>query len=293
MSYTIVTDSSCNLPEALIERYGIEVLPLRFMSEGKEYVSFLKGKVTDLAAFYTMMRDGKVFTTSLPNQQLSTDIIRTEFERGNDILYIGFSSKLSGTYEATAALLDEIGAAYPDRRHTAVDTRGASLGEGLLVLYAARKRELGHSLDEVAAWLDDARFRLAHWFTVDDLMYLYRGGRVSRPAATAAAFLSIKPVLHMDDAGALVPVEKVRGRRRSVKALFDHLKKSWDAEFGPQTVAISHGDCMKDAQELAQMIRDDRALEVEDVIVNYVDPVIGAHSGPGTLALFYMAKSRD
>lgn len=113
MSYTIVTDSSCNLPEALIERYGIEVLPLRFMSEGKEYVSFLKGKVTDLAAFYTMMRDGKVFTTSLPNQQLSTDIIRTEFERGNDILYIGFSSKLSGTYEATAALLDEIGPPTP------------------------------------------------------------------------------------------------------------------------------------------------------------------------------------
>lgn len=293
MPYTIVTDSSCNLPEDLIEQYGIEVLPLRFESEGKEFVSFLKGKTTDLAAFYTMMRDGKVFTTSLPNQQLSSDLIESEFERGNDILYIGFSSKLSGTYEATAALLAEIGARYPQRRSVAVDTRGASLGEGLLVLYAARKKELGQSLDQVGDWLKDARFHMAHWFTVDDLMYLYRGGRVSRPAAAAATFLSIKPVLHMDDAGALVPVEKVRGRRRSVKALFEHLKKSWSPDFGPQTVAISHGDCMKDAQELAQMIRSDRSIEVEDVIVNYVDPVIGAHSGPGTLALFYLATSRD
>ena len=293
MPYTIVTDSSCNLPEELIERYGIEVLPLRFESEGKEYVSFLKGSVTDLAAFYTMMRDGKVFTTSLPNQQLSSNLIRTEFERGNDILYIGFSSKLSGTYDATASLLEEIGAAYPDRRFCAVDTRGASLGEGLLVLYAARKRAEGCTIDEVRDWLVDARFHMAHWFTVDDLMYLYRGGRVSRPAATAAAFLSIKPILHMDDAGALVPVGKARGRRRSVKALYDHLKKSWDSAFGPQTVAISHGDCMQDAQDLADMIRTDATLAVDDVIINYVDPVIGSHSGPGTLALFFMATSRD
>lgn len=294
MAYRIVTDSSCNLPEDIIDTYQLTILPLTFMIDGKQHVSYLKGAHTDLQRFYTMMRDGKVITTSLPNVAESTDTIRSILDEGNDVLYLGFSSALSGTYESTEGICRQLGQEYPERKLCCVETHAASGGEGLLVLYAAELQAAGSPLEEVAQWVCDNRLRLAHWFTVDDLMYLYRGGRVSRTSATAGTILNIKPVLHVDDKGRLIPMEKVRGRKRSLDAMLIHMKEGFSHADAPQHVCITHGDCMEDVDYLVSRIHDEfTEEEVADIIVNHVDPVIGAHSGPGTMALFYLADSRN
>ena len=290
MDFDIVSDSSCNLPDAMIEEFGLHILPLRFMSEGEEYQSFTEGEKSDLQRFYKMMRDGRVFTTSLPYQQKSEELLRRLLESGRDILYIGFSSGLSGTYEATAAILDALRPLYPARKIYHVDTRGASMGEGLLVYKAAKMAQAGATIEETHAWVEANKFNLAHWFTVDDLMYLFRGGRVSRTSAWAGSLLNIKPVLHMDNAGHLIPMEKVRGRKKSLVALVDHMEKSAIQPVSEQTVFISHGDCEDDANFVADEIR--KRFGCTDIHINYVDPVIGAHSGPGTVALFFLADAR-
>lgn len=290
MSYVIVTDSSCNLPESLIDQHELEILPLTFMIDGVQHTSYLKGEVTDLKQFYTMMREGKVITTSLPNVADSTDLIEGLLKSGSDVLYLGFSSALSGTYESTERIMKELGAKYPERKAISVETLAASEGEGMLVLYAADLRESGKSIEEVADWVRENRLHLAHWFTVDDLMFLYRGGRVSRASATAGTMLNIKPVMHVDDEGRLIPVSKVRGRKRSINAMFDRMKESIEPSYGLQHIGITHGDCLEDAEYLAGLIR--KEFEIKDLTINYVDPVIGAHSGPGTLALFFLAKTR-
>ena len=290
MDFDIVSDSSCNLPDAMIEEFGLHILPLRFMSEGEEYQSFTEGEKSDLQRFYKMMRDGRVFTTSLPYQQKSEELLRRLLESGRDILYIGFSSGLSGTYEATAAILDALRPLYPSRKIYHVDTRGASMGEGLLVYKAAKMAQAGATIEEAHAWVEANKFNLAHWFTVDDLMYLFRGGRVSRTSAWAGSLLNIKPVLHMDNAGHLIPMEKVRGRKKSLVALVDHMEKSAIQPVSEQTVFISHGDCEDDANFVADEIR--KRFGCTDIHINYVDPVIGAHSGPGTVALFFLADAR-
>lgn len=290
MQFKIVSDSSCNLPDSMIERFNISILPLRFMSDGEEYQSYTEGEKSDLQRFYKMMRDGKVFTTSLPYQQKSEEVLKSLLEADQDILYIGFSSGLSGTYEAVAGILDALRPLYPSRKIYHVDTRAASMGEGLLVYKAGLMAEAGASIEEVHAWVEDNKLNLAHWFTVDDLMYLFRGGRVSRTSAWAGSLLKIKPVLHVDNAGHLIPMEKVRGRKKSIMSLVNHMEESATKPVGEQTVFISHGDCIEDAEFLADEIR--KRFGCTDIHINYVDPVIGAHSGPGTLALFFMADSR-
>ena len=290
MQFQIVTDSSCNLLDEMIEEFDLHILPLTFMSEGEQYQSYTQGEKSDLQLFYKMMRDGKVFTTSLPNQQNTERDLHDLLASGRDLLYIGFSSGLSGTYEATAGMLDSMRSEFPTRKIYHVDTRGASMGEGLLVYKAACMARDGATIEETHSWVEANKFNLAHWFTVDDLMYLFRGGRVSRTSAWAGSLLNIKPVLHMDNAGHLIPMEKVRGRKKSIQALFDHMKESALQPVSEQTVFISHGDCEDDANQLADMIR--KELGVTDIRINYVDPVIGAHSGPGTLALFFLADKR-
>ena len=290
MQFKIVSDSSCNLPDSMIQRFNMSILPLRFMSDGEEYQSYTEGEKSDLQRFYKMMRDGKVFTTSLPYQQKSEEVLKSLLEAGQDILYIGFSSGLSGTYEAVAGILDALRPLYPSRKIYHVDTRAASMGEGLLVYKAGLMAEAGASIEEVHAWVEDNKLNLAHWFTVDDLMYLFRGGRVSRTSAWAGSLLKIKPVLHVDNAGHLIPMEKVRGRKKSIMSLVNHMEESATKPVGEQTVFISHGDCIEDAEFLADEIR--KRFGCTDIHINYVDPVIGAHSGPGTLALFFMADSR-
>lgn len=290
MNFEIVTDSSCNLTEEMIDDLGVHILPLVFMSDGQEYRSYLKGEKTDLKQFYTMMREGKVFTTSLPNMADAETLIRGLLEEGKDVLYLGFSSALSGTCESVRMLCRQLSEEFPQRTVRAVGTLAASGGQGLLVYHACKKAQAGASLDEVAQWVEDNRLNLAHWFTVDDLMFLLRGGRVSKVSAYMGTMLNIKPVMHVDDEGRLIPMEKVRGRKKSLQALVKHLDESAWKPVKDQPVFITHGDCLEDAQYVADLIRE-RHGDV-DITINYVDPVIGAHSGPGTLALFFLADKR-
>lgn len=293
MSFELVTDSCCNLAEETIDRYGLHVLPLTFMADGEDtvYQSYLKGEKTDLSQFYKMMRDGKVFRTSLPNLSNTETLFRSLLAAGRDILYLGFSSGLSGTYGATELLAKQLRGEYPDRKIYTVDTLAASGGQGLLVWHACQHAEAGEGIDAVRDWVEGNKLRLAHWFTVDDLMFLWRGGRVSKTSAWAGTLLNIKPVLHVDDEGHLIPMEKVRGRKKSLTALLNHMEKTGTQPLANQMVFITHGDCLEEAQWLEQQIRE--RFGVRDIVVNCIDPVIGAHSGPGTMALFFLASSHN
>ncbi len=290
MNFEIVTDSSCNLLEEMIDEYGLHILPLTFMVDGEQYQSYLKGEHTDLKQFYTMMREGKVITTSLPNLADAEKLLRGLLDEGKDILYLGFSSGLSGTYNAIDTLCKQLAPEYPERTILTSDTLAASGGEGLLVWYAVQHARAGKSIEEVHAWVENNKLNLAHWFTVDDLMFLFRGGRVSKTSAWAGTMLNIKPVMHVDNEGHLIPMEKVRGRKKSLNGLVDHMEKSALAPINEQMVFITHGDCIEDAEYVAEQIKS--RFGVKEVIINYVDPVIGAHSGPGTMALFFMADKR-
>lgn len=292
MDFEIVTDSCCNLLEDMIDDFGIHVLPLTFMVDGEDevYQSYLKGERTDLKQFYTMMREGKVFKTSLPNLAESEALFRELLGSGRDVLYIAFSSGLSGTYQALSLMAAQLQEEFPERRIHVVDSLAASGGQGLLVWYAVQHARAGESIDQVRDWLEENKLHLAHWFTVDDLMFLFRGGRVSKTAAWAGTLLNIKPVLHVDDEGHLIPMEKVCGRKKSLNALIDHMEKSANKPISDQMVFITHGDCIEDAEYVAAKIKE--RFGVKEVVINYVDPVIGAHSGPGTMALFFLADKR-
>ena len=290
MDFEIVTDSSSNLLDETIGRFGLHILPLTFMIDGQQRQSFVKGEKSDLKQFYTMMREGKVITTSLPNMSDSEILLRSLLEAGRDILYLGFSSGLSGTYQAIALLLDNLAAEFPERRVLHVDTLAASGGEGLLVYKAAQMAQAGASIEETRQWVEDNKLKLAHWFTVDDLMFLFRGGRVTRTSAWAGTMLNIKPVMHVDNDGHLISLEKVMGRKKSILGMLKHMEKTADTPISEQTVFITHGDCLEDAEFLRDKIAE--KFGVTDIHINYVDPVIGAHSGPGTLALFFMASHR-
>lgn len=292
MNFEIVTDSSCNLIEDMIDDFGLHILPLTFMVDGEDkvYQSYLKGERTDLKQFYTMMREGKVFKTSLPNLADAESLFREILAEGKDILYLGFSSGLSGTYQAIELLAKQLQEEYPHQKIYSVDTLAASGGQGLLVWYAVQHARAGESIEQVRDWVEENKLHLAHWFTVDDLMFLFRGGRVSKTAAWAGTLLNIKPVLHVDDEGHLIPMEKVRGRKKSLNALVDHMASSANKPISDQMVFITHGDCAEDAEYVASLVKD--RFGVREVVINYVDPVIGAHSGPGTMALFFLADKR-
>lgn len=290
MDFEIITDSACNLPEDMIDEFNLHVLPLTFIIDGQQYQSYLKGEHVDLKQFYDMMREGKVITTSLPNLANAETLMRSILDKDRDVIYLGFSSGLSGTFEAISLLIRSLSEEYPARKIYAVDTLSASGGQGLLVWHAVQRAIAGASIDEVRDWIEVNKLKLAHWFTVDDLMFLFRGGRVSKTSAWAGTLLNIKPVLHVDDEGKLIPMEKLRGRRKSLNALLEHMDESATRPIEDQTVMITHGDCAEDAQYIADMIR--KHYGVRDIIINYIDPVIGAHSGPGTMALFFLADKR-
>jgi len=289
MGYEIVTDSSADLTDELIQEYGIHIVSLSFRVGGEEFPCYVQGQKTDYKQFYDRMRKGEMVDTSLIDMSTCRDIFEGILRRGNDVLYIGFSSALSGSYNAGAMVAESLRGAYPERRIATIDSLSASMGEGLLVYYAAEQRRDGKSMDEVSDWLIENRLHLCHWFTVDDLFHLKRGGRISAATALVGTMLGVKPVLHVDNEGKLVAVGKVRGRRKSLEALVDEMEKTCTNPT-EQLVCISHGDCVEDAQHVERLVRE--RLKVKDVQINYVDPVIGAHSGPGTVALFFMGVQR-
>ena len=289
MSFAIVTDSSCNLPNSVIDQYDLHIVSLEFLVEGKPYRSYVKGEENDLKRFYTMMRNKDNITTSAATAQAWIDVIEPLLKDGQDVLTIVFSSALSITAQEAAKACQTLQQQYPERKVLCVDSLCASLGEGLLVTYACLSREAGNDITTTWEWLEDNKLRLCHWFTVDDLFFLKRGGRVSAATAVLGTMLGIKPVLHVDNQGRLINVAKARGRKSSLDALVDRMAQS---AINPekQTVYISHGDCEEDAQYVAQQCRE--RLHVKDVLIHYIDPVIGAHSGPGTVALFFFGEQR-
>ncbi|MBE6556944.1 MAG: DegV family protein [Ruminococcaceae bacterium] len=284
--YIIITDSSSDLPEAFCEGMPLEVAELDVIVAGEPPRA---NRDVDNVSFYAKLREKKTATTAAVNLEKFLEVMEPYAARGYDILYLGFSSGLSGTYSAGAVAVQEFSQKYPAQKFYAVDTLAASLGQGLLVYLALRMQRDGADIDTVRDFVESNKLHLAHWFTVDDLFFLKRGGRVSATTAVAGTLLSIKPVMHMDNEGHLIKVSTVRGRRASLDALLEKMKQT-AIEPASQTVFISHGDCVEDAEYLANRIRNE--LGVSDVRVDYVGAVIGAHSGPGTVALFYLATER-
>lgn len=243
----------------------------------------------DPRLFYERLRSGDMATTSAVNVAQYTEALEPLLQAGQDVLILAFSSGLSTTYNSSLIAVKELQAKYPDRKLFTVDTLCASLGQGLLVWYAAQARARGGSIEEVRDWIEEHKLNLCHQFTVDDLYFLKRGGRISSATALVGSMLHIKPVLHVDNEGHLINTGKVRGRQAALKALVDRMEHT-AIDSGSLTVFISHGDCLEDAQMVADMVK--KRFGVQEVYINYVGPVIGAHSGPGTLALFYMGTDR-
>lgn len=287
-SYVIFTESTGDLTPALIEAADLRVLPMAFTLDGKEYRNYPDGREMPAHDYYEKLRGGSLCTTSqvtmLEFQQAFTPVL----EAGQDILYLAFSSGLSGTYQSGCIAAEELKEKFPGRRIVCVDSLQASMGEGLFCYLVGKKRCQGADLDTAADYARQIAPQVCAWFTVDDLMFLKRGGRVSSAAAVAGTLLGIKPVLHVDEEGHLIPKEKVRGRRASLDALVKHFEATALDKTGG-TVFISHGDCADDARYVIDKLR---ALGVREIEMGDIGPVIGAHSGPGTVALFWLGSKR-
>ncbi len=288
-NYVIVTDSSCDLPAELAQELELAVLPLTLTLGGKEYANYLDGREIGFSEFYGRIRQGEVAVTAAANLEGYLSIMEPILQAGKDILLMVFSSGLSSTYQVSLLAAEELSQKYPQRKILPVDTLCASMGQGLLVYLAARQRGEGKSLQEVRDWVEKEKYHLCHWFTVDDLMYLKRGGRLNAATALVGTALGIKPVLHIDNEGHLINMGKARGRRASLTALVDKMAELAVEPQG-QVAFISHGDCLEDAKAVEQMLK--QRLGVKKVIISYVGPVIGAHTGPGVVALFFLGKER-
>ena len=287
--FVIMTDSSADLPAGLVKELELEVLPLSFTMRGKTYLNWPDNRQMSSKAFYRALREGEMATTSAVNVGDFTRRMEPILQSGRDILVLSFSSALSATFSAASVAARELGEKYPQRKVLVVDTLCASLGQGLLVWYAAQRRRMGESLETVRDWVEANKLRLCHWFTVDDLHFLKRGGRVSAATAVLGTMLSIKPVLHVDNEGRLIKVSTARGRGASLTALVDQMERT-AIDPAEQTVFISHGDCLADARRVADQVK--ARLGVKTVHIGPVGPVIGAHSGPGTVALFFLGRER-
>ena len=287
--YVLITDSSADLSQEMVQELGVTVLPLSFTIQGKTYRNYPDNREMDLPLFYDMLRAGELATTSAVNVAEYTQAVEPILQEGKDVLILAFSSGLSSTYQASVLAAGELREKYPDRKIYTVDTLCASLGQGLLVYLAVQEQRKGRSIEEVRDWAESTKLNLCHQFTVDDLHFLKRGGRISATTAVVGSMLQIKPVLHVDNEGHLINIGKARGRQASLKALVDKMEKTVTEE-GRKTVFISHGDCRKDAVTVADMVRE--RFGTQDIRINFVGPVIGAHSGPGTLALFYLGTER-
>lgn len=287
--FVILTDSATDFSAKMVRESGVSVIPLSVTVQGRTYLDDPIHRELDPVLFYDMLRAGELATTASLNVASYTDAAEPILQQGRDILILAFSSGLSATYNSSVIAVEELREQYPDRSIYTVDTLCASLGQGLLVWLAAQEQKKGRSIEEVRDWVEEHKLHLCHQFTVNDLHFLKRGGRVTATTAVVGSMLHIKPVLHVDNEGHLINVGKARGRNASLKALVDRMEQTVTEE-GKQTVFISHGDCLDDAEAVAAMVRE--RFGTQDIRISDVGPVIGAHSGPGTLALFYLGTER-
>lgn len=286
-NYVIFTDSACDLSPELLNEWGVRCIPLTFNFNGdnREYSNY----DMEPKAFYDKMREGGVAKTSAINTEVFISNFKGALDEGLDIIYVGFSSGLSTTFNCSRMAKDSLTSEYPDSKIEVVDGLSASAGQGLLVRLAVDKKNSGATVEELSAYVKEIVPNICHWFSVDDLVYLKRGGRISAAAAFFGNVIGIKPVLHVDDEGHLVNVMKIRGRKGAIQAMaakYDEFAENKSDGI----VYISHADCLADAESLASMLKEKHGVSVE--LITDIGPVIGAHAGPGTLALFFVGSKR-
>ena len=284
-NYVLITDSACDiLPEKLAE-WKVEMIPLAYLftDTGKEQLDHEE----PMREFYKSMRDGRVAKTSSVNESRFVDAFTPILEAGKDLIYLAFSSGLSVTCENGKKVAATLQEKYPDRKIVVIDSLAASAGQGLFVYLAVQNRDSGMSLEDNARALEAYVLHVCHWFTVDDLVYLKRGGRISRTTALLGTALNVKPVLHVDNEGHLIKMTQVRGRKKSIRKMAERLGETILPE---SPIFISHGDCAEDAEMLKEILEKEYGKEV--TLITWIGSVIGAHSGPGTLALFFLGTER-
>lgn len=289
-NYVIVTDSSCDLSAETVQELEVEVLSLSFHMDGKTYEDRPDDRDMSSKEFYDRIRGGAMPTTAAVNPEQYMERLEPLLRQGKDALILAFSSGLSTTCQSAQIAAAELGEKYPERKIIVVDTLGASLGQGLLVWYAAKKRRAGESIEAVRDWLEENKLHLCHWFTVNDLMHLKRGGRVSAATAIAGTMLQIKPVMHMDNEGHLVNVSKARGRKASLDALVAKVGELGIEPDQQPLMYICHSDCLADAEYMAAQMKE--KFGVKEIQFNRIGPVIGAHTGPGCVSIFFLGKER-
>ena len=284
--YIILTDSSCDLTLEQMEQMGVSSIDLEVIIDHGEPIL---NNDLDIKEFYKKLREKGSISTSAIAMERFLEFFEGYLKDGIDILYLGFSSGLSGTYNAAFVAAQELSEKYPERKILTVDTLCASLGQGLFVYLATKEKAAGRSIDEVYEWAKEQRYHLCHWITVDDLFFLKRGGRVNAATAVMGTMLSIKPIIHVDFKGKLINVSKARGRKAALDTLIANMKATAIAP-ETQTVFICHGDCIEDAEYVSEKLKTE--LGVPEVMIGYTGAVIGAHSGPGTLAIFFLGTER-
>ena len=285
-NYKILTDSACDLPKAMLQELDVATVPLHVLFRGQNLEDSVDEGIKEI---YDGLRAGEAATTSAVNPEGWTSIMEPVLAQGQDVLCLAFSSGLSTTYQSAVIAAQELKEKYPERTINVVDTVAAALGEGLLVWYTCKKRDEGLSLAELTAWVEENKTNLCHWFTVNDLMYLKRGGRVSAATAVVGTMLQIKPILHVDNDGKLINMAKVRGRKASIEALAKKLGELGSG-FDNDTVFICHGDCIDEAKQLEKLVKE--RCGTKNVFIGNLGAVIGSHAGPDTLALFFMGNPR-
>ena len=287
--YLIITDSTTDLPPQLAETMELNILPLAFVVGEDSYRNYLDERELPLKTFYQRLVAGESVSTSQISTSEYVEAFRAILEQGHDLIYLGLSSGLSATMESSFFARDQLLAEYPDAKLYCVDTLSASAGQGLLAYLAAQQKKAGLDIDSLYEWVEVHKHKLCHWFTVNDLMHLYRHGRCSGAAAFAGSLLHIQPVLHIDDEGRLIPMEKVRNAKKALEALVDKMAATVENP-QEQEIFISHGDNPEGARYMEKLIRE--RWSVKDVIITCIGPVIGSHTSQGAVALFFLGSSR-
>lgn len=284
--FVITVNSTVDLPKEWLQERNVPVIPLKYTIDEETYTD-MEG--LDAKEFFAKLREGKMATTSQINPEEAREYLELFLKEGKDILHLGFSSGLSGTYNSMRIAAEELKEEYPDAVIYIIDSLCACLGEGLLLYYALKQKESGKNIDEVAQWVEENKLHICHNVTVDDLHHLHRGGRVSKAAAVLGTMVQIKPIIHMDNNGCLQVIGKERGRKKALNKIVDMAAEQivgWENEIA----MITHGDCIEDAEYVAKRVRE--KLGIQEVLINNIGTVIGSHTGPGVVAVFVMGNQR-
>ena len=287
--YIIVTDATSDIPNEMANELNVKVVPMSFSLGEKNYNHYPDYRELDIKTFYDKQRAGQTSLTTQINVAVYLDFFEKIIKSDKDVLYISFSSALSSTYQSSVLAAKELNEKYPDFKIITIDSKAATLGETLLVKLAAQKKSEGRNIEDLSKWGDDNHLKVCHYFTVDDLNHLKRGGRMTAMTAFIGTALDIKPILHVNDEGKLIPLDKVRGRKKALKVLFNYLAELSE-NLEEQTIFIGHGDCIEYARYLESLIKE--AYKVKEVIIHPIGPIIGSHTGPGAITLFFLGKHR-